>query len=333
MSEQRRRYGLCLFWLLILLFLSPSITHAGRVVKVGVYQNPPLVSYEKGKPPQGLYIDLLEYMAQKEGWELEYIPCRWKDCLRMLEEGKTDVQTAIGYSEERAKRFLFTGEDVLVNWAHIYRRRGAEVNSIPDLQGKRVAILEGDIYEVPFIELLNSFGLKPEVIRLQSYDDILRAVSEGRADAGLVNRLYGRLNSGRFPAVEPTHIALFPIRVKFALTKWGGGSREIKEAIDKHLAGLKKSPGSLYYQSLDRWLGVPEKAVIPVWLRWVAVSAAALVLLFFLNNCFLRFKVKLATREIREQYEEIEGMRDYLQSIYEATPDMVFVHGEDGRIL
>jgi Signal transduction histidine kinase len=43
-------------------------------IKVGVYQNEPLTSINKDGAAEGLYIDILESIALREGWKLQFIP-------------------------------------------------------------------------------------------------------------------------------------------------------------------------------------------------------------------------------------------------------------------
>jgi PAS domain S-box-containing protein len=323
-------------WLFLawgVLFFFPSFLKAGVSIRVGIYQNPPLVSFEDPSRPQGIYIDILEHIAGDEGWDLIYSPCKWKDCLRMLQQGEIDIQTAIGYSPERAKRIAFTEEDMLVNWAVIYRHPDSAINALPDLDGKNIAVLEGDIYSGPFLELMDAFDLSPSIIRLQSYDQIFQAVSDGRADAGLLNRLYGRLNNWKYPLVEQTDIIFSPIRIKFGLPKRGRLTSRLVKTLDQHLRDLKKKKDSIYYRSLDRWLGVPERTVTPGWLPWAAGAVGGLILFFLGMNCFLRVRIKAATEELRSRYEQIDEMREYLEAIYRATPDMIFIHDSMGRVV
>ena len=43
-------------------------------LRVGVYQNPPLIGMDENNNPEGFFIHILEHIAQEEGWELIYVP-------------------------------------------------------------------------------------------------------------------------------------------------------------------------------------------------------------------------------------------------------------------
>jgi len=55
--------GLCIL-LLILLMGTPFARADGRVVRVGVYENPPKVFTSESGTPSGIFIDIIEYIAK-----------------------------------------------------------------------------------------------------------------------------------------------------------------------------------------------------------------------------------------------------------------------------
>ena len=57
-------------------------------IRVGTYENPPKVFTSGSGQVIGLFPDLLEYIANEEGWTLTYVPGTWAECLARLEEGE-----------------------------------------------------------------------------------------------------------------------------------------------------------------------------------------------------------------------------------------------------
>ncbi|TAF50210.1 MAG: diguanylate cyclase, partial [Oscillatoriales cyanobacterium] len=49
-------------------------------LRVGVYANRPKIFLDDAGQPRGFWIDLLDEIATREGWTLDYIPCKWEDC-------------------------------------------------------------------------------------------------------------------------------------------------------------------------------------------------------------------------------------------------------------
>ncbi|RMG73921.1 MAG: hypothetical protein D6710_02540, partial [Nitrospirae bacterium] len=231
--------------LLSFLFLTALPLRAERTLTVGIYQNPPLVFFEDPERPEGLFIDILKEIAREENLKLTYRACRWKDCLELLKRGVIDIQTAIAYTPERARWALFTDEDVIVNWAIICKRHNLKISTFPDLEGKRVALLEGDVYLEPFLKTVSSFGITINPLYYRGYEELFEAITKGEADAALVNRLFESQKISSYPLVEPTPIVFSPVKIKFALSKRAG--LKVKALLDRHLKRLKEDRDSPYY--------------------------------------------------------------------------------------
>ncbi|MGC8839732.1 MAG: transporter substrate-binding domain-containing protein, partial [Anaerolineae bacterium] len=225
--------------------------YADRSVRIGIYENEPLVFTDSQGQPRGLYVDLLEHVARQEGWRLEYVWCEWPDCLARLERGDLDLMTAIAHSPEREARFDFTRETVLANWGQVYAHPGVKVESVLDLDDRRLAAVPEDIYTRGLMDTLARFGVRPEVLPAVDYGEVFRLVEGGQAEAGIVARLYGGQHEAKYD-VRLTPILCCPVELRFAAPK--GRSRDLLETLDRHLAALKAERRSVYYQSLDRWL-------------------------------------------------------------------------------
>ena len=81
---------LALFIVLLSLSLLPVLpAHAEvRTATVGVYENAPKVFTSHGKPA-GIFIDILEEIAHKEGWRLKYRHGTWSEGLNRLAIGES----------------------------------------------------------------------------------------------------------------------------------------------------------------------------------------------------------------------------------------------------
>ena len=66
--------------ILTILFISSCIFPdfvSAKVIKVGVYENAPKVFTAKSGKPAGIFIDIIEEIAEKENWELKFINGSW----------------------------------------------------------------------------------------------------------------------------------------------------------------------------------------------------------------------------------------------------------------
>ena len=151
--------------LLLILYSGASSAQAeDRMVRVGVYENPPKIFTAPSGKPAGIFIDILESIAAQEGWTLQYVSGTWAEGLARLEQGQIDIMPDVAYTTERGERFSFHKSQVLSSWFQAYARQGSGIQSILDLNGKRVAILEKSVQEEAFTRFSRGFGLNIELV-------------------------------------------------------------------------------------------------------------------------------------------------------------------------
>ncbi|HTO11607.1 MAG TPA: transporter substrate-binding domain-containing protein, partial [Candidatus Binatia bacterium] len=170
---------------------APVSPGAAAPIRVGTYANAPLVFRDAEGKPQGIYVDVLEHVAQQEGWTLEYVEGAWEQCLERLQQGQIDLLVAIGYSIERGRRFEFSREPFIVNWGQVYVRRNSDVRTLLDLTDRTLAVVRGDIYYESLRSTHETLKVFPKFVEVSTYADTLRLVSQGQAEAALVPRIFG----------------------------------------------------------------------------------------------------------------------------------------------
>jgi signal transduction histidine kinase len=282
----------------------PSKTKADTKIKVGVYQNKPLSFIENTGQVKGLFIDTIEYVAEKEDWTIEYIPDTWTQCLNDLEVGDIDLLGVIAFTHERNKLFDFNFESVLTNWGQIYTNSESGIESITDLKARKIAVLQNDVYFKNLRELVKQFGIKCRFIEAFEYEDVLMLVELGICDAGLVSQFYGQQHQRDYD-IQKSSIILSPQKLYFAAPK--GKNRNILAAIDSHLRKLKTDELSIYHQSLNKWLGHESESLFGRWVLWLLMGTAGLFALFFAISVAFRMEIKSRTRELFTKNEELRA--------------------------
>jgi len=281
-------------------FLScvPYAFSADIQIRVGVYQNAPLTIIEDDGSVRGFFIDVLEHIAQKEGWEIEYVPDSWSQCLKNLEDGKIDLLGAIADSEKKNNIFEYTYEAVLSEWAQVYTHNEKGIDSIVDLQGKKVAVLQGDSHYANLKNLVNQFGINVRFIEAFEYEDVLGIVEVGKCQAGVVSHFFGMNNENDY-TIYKNPIIFSPQKLYFAVPK--GKHRILLFALDRHLRQLKGDKKSVYYQLINSWLQARTSRFFPGWVWWAIAAAGGLFVLILVTSVVLRFQVSAKTEELSEK--------------------------------
>ncbi|HOT29199.1 MAG TPA: ATP-binding protein [Candidatus Ozemobacteraceae bacterium] len=284
--------------------LGETVAFAGepRVVRVGVYQNEPKIFLSKTGRPSGIFVDIIEQVANDEGWRLEYIFGTWTDGLARLASGDIDLMPDVAFSAERERIYAFHREPVMSSWAQVYARPGSGIKSILDLKGRSIAVLERSIQQAAFEKLAAEFGLKPTIIQFPDYDRVFAAVAAGEADAAVANSFYGMTHFRRY-GVEDTAVIFQPSTLYFAAPK--GSGDDMLMALDRRLRLMKEDPGSAYYRSMKRWLSEEAPFRIPDWVRAAAGIGIAGLLISLSGSFLLKRQVQARTLELKQANEQM----------------------------
>lgn len=297
---------------LLLLAVGMAPAWGAQKVRVGVYQNSPKVALSEAGRPEGIFIDLIEGIAEREGWELEYVPGTWSEGLERLARGDIDLMPDVARNQEREALFAFHQEPVLASWNQVYTRQGSGMRSMLDLEGKRVAVLSGSVQERQFEQMAASFSLVVEWVPQPDFDAAFAAVAQGRADAVVTNRFFGVRNATRY-GLEDTAIIFSPSQLYFAAPQVG--REALLQEIDRYMVEFKKNSGSLYYKSLRHWSVDEVRSATPAWLLPVSVAALVVLLAAVAWVLMLRRQVALRTHELRQRNREALISNETLRAI------------------
>ncbi len=310
-----RKYFLLLISLFFMPLIASSPARSSDPVRVGVFQNTPLTFEENGKV-KGFFIDILEYIAGKEGWKIEYVHSSWPECLSNLENGNIDLLVGIANSKSRRRIFDYTYESVITNRGQMYLNKKSDIESIIDLKGKKIAVLQNDIYFNNLRKLVNQFGIKCRFIEAFEYEDVLELVEIGRCETGLVSQIYGLQREGDYD-IAKSSILFNPQKIYWATPK--RKNQEILYKLDSYLRKLKNNQQSIYHELLAKWFDIGTKSKFERWFKWIISGFAVLLTLFFTASLILRAQVKSKTKELLSKNEALIKEIKYRKQALERT--------------
>lgn len=282
-----------------------------KIIRVGAYENYPKIYTDDDGNISGIFADIVNYIADKENWKIEYVKGSWTECLDRLKNGQIDVMVDVAYSDERAQEYDLSNETVFINWGVVYSRVDANIQSIPDLDKMKVAVMKESIHttsEDGIVKIAEKFELNTTFVEVEDYTKVFEMIDQREADAGVVNRVFGD-SFARNYHIRKTPIVINPVKLKFAFPKGAAQNANLIEKIDKHVFDLTKDPYSIYYKSLDRYFPKEEDVrfieKVPVWILGILFGTTLLLIVALLASAELNRRVKKRTKTLHLVNEEL----------------------------
>ena len=340
--------GKCINGLLMSFLLGAALVASAedpaRIVRVGIYNSPPAIFVNDDDDPDGFWPQLLAHIATKENWQLQWVECEWVQCLSHLASNQIDLMPDTVINAERLKHYAFSNETVRVSWSRVYAHPKVDIQTILDLEGKRVAVLAGSANykgQGGIADVTESFGLDIDFVELPTDMSVLASVGNGMTAAAVVSKDLGSLYERDFN-MQRTPIILQPVDLRFALTKGAELSGYLIDTIDRELQQLKSQSDSRYYQLLEEWLlqKPTEAPELPGWLYWLSAMTFIVFLLLMAGSLVMRLRIRQRTKELRMEVRsrrrsegKLRESEQRLQSIIDNTPSIVYVKDREGKFL
>lgn len=322
--------GLCL--ILILLLTAGAYREAPRQIRVGAYENPPKIFTNADGKVDGFWPAILGDIAQRENWQIVWVKGTWEECLDRLAKNEIDMMVDVGVTDARREQFTFSEETVLVSWARVYVAQGSSIQTILDLEGKKIGGLDGALNfdgSEGIKALVDKFGVHATFVGYASYADVFAAIRDGKVDAGVTNKDYGDGNELQYQLIK-TPIIIQPTQLTFAYPLNGSLTTYLKTRVDTDLKLLKADEGSIYYRALDSYFGIKSTSLIsekiPAWVPQVAFVALGILLFLLAVSITSRLQVTRQTKKLKES-------ESHYRSLFVNNPDHVLWLSPDGSLL
>lgn len=334
--------------LALIIFFSLTVCSFALHLKVGAFQNNPLIFKDENGEVKGLGHDIIQEIARIEGWTISYEFDTWTKIYKKLENGEIDILFPVGFTMERAENVIFSSENITSNWGQISLKKGINANSILDLDGKTIAVVKDNIYyssTTGIANLAKGFNVDINFVLYEGYDEVMQAVKDGKADGCLTSRFFTLIEAPSYGLVTSS-ILVNPIEVRFGFPKNRAMSDKLAKIVDKHVQRMKHEEGSVYQNSYERWLGFVNRPsmmsnfkILITLLIIPALIVTAIVLI-------LRAEVRRKTREITQKNielqneieeririeEQLKENQDKYSTLFNTSYNPIAIIAEDGSL-
>ncbi len=274
-----------------------------KVLKVGVYENPPKIFTNPSGKADGIFIEILNEIAIQEHYKIEYVYGNWFELIEKLKAGSIDLIPDVAYTKERDSLFTFHKLYILNSWLEVFTLKEKRVETISVLNGKTIGVLKGSIQESYLKESFKTFyKIEYQYKVYNDYPETMKALQDHEIDAIIANRFlyYSSIFDDN---IVPTGIILKPSDLYFAFRK--NISSEVVNNFDKQIAKMKNDPKSVFYKSIHKWLEKDVSPRVPRFIFWIfgIIIGIGLFIAFFI--IILRKKVKEKTQELNIMNKEL----------------------------
>lgn len=304
---------------------SPGLSDESRLVRVGVYENPPklfLDTVTQATPALGGILgEILQRIAAEEGWELELHPCQWNDCLSMLESGEIDLMPDVAHSPEREQIFDYHATPALLSWSQIFSTGEVTLDTPLDLDGHRIAVLRSSIQEDYLTNLAESFELDVDWVLFDDLSVAFDAVAAGQVDGVASNHFFGQIESVR-RELTATTIIFLPSQLYY--TAGEGRSADLLTSIDSYLQRWRADENSPYYQIINTWMASSLGHRFTT-LQWAVISSLLVLLM-------IAIAVTIAQRfMVADKSRQLATSEEQLNTILNSVEAYIYIKDKDYR--
>jgi PAS domain S-box-containing protein len=294
------------FCIIMIFLIGGSGEGAAQTLNVGIHELHPSCRKGDWKPTEdvGLFPNLLNHIARKQGWRINYLSGSLQDLNDKLKTGEIDLMAPASYDQKAALDCRFGKESVVSTWARLFCGRGVQVDTILDLAGHSIGVLYDDPYNAQTRSMISSFGLDSQLFEFKCYDELIKALETGWVDIAVIDRIAAHNYQSNHRIIK-TPIVLFPLELRFAASKTSG--LDTLAIIDYHLRDLKNDPDSIYHQILKTTFDrSADNSVLLGRLKWISGLILLIAVFAILTSLFYKQRVLKKTMEIRNKNDELK---------------------------
>lgn len=289
-----------LFFAFIMTFTINFQFYANKNVKVAYWDKPPISYRDENNLPKGFAVDIIETIAQKESWSLEYIYTTMPGAISLINNNKADILLVIGKTPERYNAMKFTDSYLLKSWGAVYTQKNNDkINSIIDLDGLKVGYIKNSFFKNELNKLTNNFNITVEFVFYKDHDALFNAISNNQIITGISDR-FSNFSHSKFRKT-PIVFAPFDLCIATQSTR----TDDLMPAIDYHLKQIHEDK-NMYSAIHDKWFGSSVIFRIPTYVYIGVFIILSILILSILIIIILNIIVKTKTHALENTKNNLE---------------------------
>ncbi len=146
---------------------------------------PPFCLVDADGRASGFAVELMRAALAAMGRPVTFRTAAWAEVKSWLARGEIQALPLVGRTPEREAVFDFTVPYMTLHGAIVVRKETADIRSLDDLKGRRVAVMKNDNAE----EFLRREDRGIEIHTTATFQEALAELSQGRHDAVVIQRL------------------------------------------------------------------------------------------------------------------------------------------------
>ena len=161
-----------------------------ELIKIGYVTHELSPNSANGNNEHGYSYDYLHEISQYYNWELEFIPVKAKDSIRLLAEGRVDLLSHVHYNKDIESLIDYSSKESGICRVGLYilnKNQGLATDDLTSFSGKRI----GRFAPKKHIEMLersvNSVGIKVTYVDFENSEPLIEALTNGSVDGALIS--------------------------------------------------------------------------------------------------------------------------------------------------
>ncbi|MCU1733024.1 MULTISPECIES: transporter substrate-binding domain-containing protein [unclassified Pseudomonas] len=277
---------------------------------------------------RGISADLLERIAQRTGLAFDIVAGGgFDDMAQRLEVQQVDLVAALPFSRGRQEQVGFSRSYLSNSLVLVTRDNDRYLDSLDDLAGKRLALVQGSVLE----DYMRERHPQVQVLWSSGPQQALERVASGEAQAAVTSLIGARYSIARQFRGQLSIRAALPVPAVHFAFGTRRGARELLSIMNKALLSIAP-------QEMDELTNRWRNEVIVVDSYWQKYRGMILqgFLMALILLLLAMYWIRSLRRQVHKRLQAEQALNDQLEFMHvmiDGTPHPIYVRDHEGCLL